>query len=324
MGKYKVQAVEYGRLKTHRVLQNEGGPCPLIGIFNTLLLRGNVTLGSMQFTITFEQMIEHIKTYFQRELQRQSFSNVDAERTANVIKNYEDASKFFPKLEKGLDINVRFDEPDAFEFTSQVAMFDLYNIRLFHVWCVDPQHKALEWVRKQTYNELTSFILSEPPDDLKDQEVELAILEQKKDLARTFLKDTSGQLTAHGLFRLHEKIREDELCILFRNNHFATIVKHNKKLYSLVTDEGLCLENPRVFWQSLQTLDGDDCFLASDFLPLDAIRWKPQIPVAPVQSSAQNPNDPSFVQQQQRALNYYKKKNTKAKRKSKDKNCAIM
>ena len=39
----------------------------------------------------------------------------------------------------GVDVNVRFTDFDKFEFTDEVAIFDLLGIPLVHGWLVDPQ-----------------------------------------------------------------------------------------------------------------------------------------------------------------------------------------
>lgn len=51
---------------------------------------------------------------------------------ANYLRNYEDTVALLPRLEAGLDINVHFDSCCAFEFTTQLAMFDQFDVRLFH------------------------------------------------------------------------------------------------------------------------------------------------------------------------------------------------
>ena len=38
-----------------------------------------------------------------------------------------------------MDVNVRFTGIDSFEFTDEVAVFDLLGMQLVHGWLVDPQ-----------------------------------------------------------------------------------------------------------------------------------------------------------------------------------------
>ena len=42
-----------------------------------------------------------------------------------------------------MDVNVRFTGIDAFEFTDEVAIFDLLGMPLVHGWLVDPQVSLL-------------------------------------------------------------------------------------------------------------------------------------------------------------------------------------
>jgi len=325
------QVVWEENTKSHRVLQELEGPCPLIGIFNVLLLRGSVRLNPQLALISFQEMIDHIKRYFELRLGERAFRDIDSQRTANDIKNFEDARKHFPNLEKGLDINVKFSEPDAFEFTTEVAMFDIYNIRLVHVWTVDPQKKNLAFIREQSYNELTSFILSELDEKSDLSDTDIAIDQQRKNLARQFLEETQSQMTVHGLFRLHEMINEEEVCVLFRNNHFATITKHKGKIYALVTDSGLVNDTRRCYWQSLSTLDGDSVFFDSSFRSLrsnildSAISSPDYVDHKSILEPAGNiPAREQFYSQQQDALDYYKRQHGKKKNVSKKSNCALM
>ncbi len=46
-------------------------------------------------------------------------------------------------------------------------------------------------------------------------------------VAEEFLERSASQLTVHGLCELSESLREGQLAVLFRNNHFNTIYKKN-------------------------------------------------------------------------------------------------
>lgn len=45
-------------------------------------------------------------------------------------------------------------------------------------------------------------------------------------LAEEFLNQTASQLTNYGLSQLIRHIKDDEISILFRNNHFITMYRH--------------------------------------------------------------------------------------------------
>ena len=44
-------------------------------------------------------------------------------------------------------------------------------------------------------------------------------------IIETFLERSASQLTYHGLSELSQSLAEDEIGVLFRNNHFSTIYK---------------------------------------------------------------------------------------------------
>ena len=46
-------------------------------------------------------------------------------------------------------------------------------------------------------------------------------------VAQNYLEESASQLTYHGLCELGTKMKENELAIFFRNNHFSTIHKRN-------------------------------------------------------------------------------------------------
>lgn len=57
-------------------------------------------------------------------------------------------------------------------------------------------------------------------------------------LVKTFLEENATQLTYYGLTRLNEHLRIGQAAVLFRNDHFATILKLKKGIVCLLTDQG--------------------------------------------------------------------------------------
>lgn len=54
--------------------------------------------------------------------------------------------KLLPRLQYGLDVNVRFNSVRGFEFTEEMAAFDLTGITLLHGWVLDPEDKrTVSW-----------------------------------------------------------------------------------------------------------------------------------------------------------------------------------
>ncbi|CAN1332780.1 Ubiquitin carboxyl-terminal hydrolase MINDY-2 [Linum perenne] len=87
---------------------------------------------------------------------------------------------------------------------------------------------------------------------------------QQGELIRNFLKNSASQLTFYGLFRLQDGLKERELCVFFRNNHFSTMFKLKGELYLLATDQGYLNQHDLV-WEKLNQVNGDTLFMTYNF-----------------------------------------------------------
>ncbi|KAF8032937.1 hypothetical protein BT93_D1737 [Corymbia citriodora subsp. variegata] len=87
---------------------------------------------------------------------------------------------------------------------------------------------------------------------------------QQGEFVRNFLKSNASQLTFNGLFKLQEGLKERELCVFFRNNHFSTMFKYEGQLYLLATDQGY-INQPDLVWEELSEVNGDTSFKTSNF-----------------------------------------------------------
>merc|ERR1711977_238240 len=79
-----------------------------------------------------------------------------------------------------------------------------------------------------------------------------------------FLQATSSQLTYHGLAELHRELKEGQLAVFFRNNHYSVLHKHEGLLYNLVTDEGYA-HHSTICWELLENIEGDSDFFDHRF-----------------------------------------------------------
>ena len=97
--------------------------------------------------------------------ERMAKMEASEEYRANVQQNIADAIALLPKLATGVDVNVRFDHIRAFEFTHDVAIFDLLDIRLVHGWLIDPQVYTSGAACKCSFQKFISihFASSAPP-----------------------------------------------------------------------------------------------------------------------------------------------------------------
>lgn len=231
------------------VLQSENGPCPLIAVFNTLQIQGKIA----KITKPRIQAAELCSLFgnFLLDLAQQRSGNV--EHTEHYIV---DCLERFGKIQTGVDVNVKFNSVRGFEYTADLAMFDMAGVRLLHGWLIDPQDKVLtELVGDMTYNQIVEVAMSKCDSETVQEMNESLILQEH--LATT-------QLTVYGLCELHQVLGQNESCVLFRNNHFNTLVKHNDMLYVLVSDVGW--ENdPNVVWETLENTDNNSTFVDGGF-----------------------------------------------------------
>ncbi|KAK1374438.1 ubiquitin carboxyl-terminal hydrolase MINDY-1-like [Heracleum sosnowskyi] len=87
---------------------------------------------------------------------------------------------------------------------------------------------------------------------------------QQGELIKDFLKTNASQLTVYGLIRLQEELKERELCVFFRNNHFNTMFKFGGQLYLLATDQGY-INQPDLVWEMLNEVNGNTVFVTGTF-----------------------------------------------------------
>ncbi|XP_030042892.1 ubiquitin carboxyl-terminal hydrolase MINDY-1 isoform X2 [Microcaecilia unicolor] len=251
---YFVKWITWRGERTPIITQNENGPCPLLAIVNILFLRWKVTLPPQKEVITSEELMAHLgDCLLSIKPQEQSEA-----LQLNFQQNVSDAMMVLPRLSTGLDVNVRFTGVSDFEYTPECIVFDLLNIPLYHGWLPEPQGpEVLQAVGKLSYNQLVEKIITCKHSGDPNLVTEGLIAEQ-------FLESTAAQLTYHGLCELMATVKEGELSVFFRNNHFSTMIKHQGHLYLLVTDQGF-LQEEKVTWESLHNVEGDSCFCDSQF-----------------------------------------------------------
>ncbi|KAH9285763.1 Uncharacterized protein ECG_00570 [Echinococcus granulosus] len=251
---HQVKWISFNGSKVPIITQNENGPCPMIAITNFLLLRGKLTLPANHEVVSSDLIIAALSD----ELLSHSTVDWDEGTRLNYEENLSSALSIFPSLQTGLDINVRFTGVSDFEYTPALTVFDLFRIPLYHGWVADPQDRDLvEALRNQTYNQVVEMII-----DYKSSSDPARV--EKSLLAEEFLETAASQLTMHGLCELSEHLQENQLAVLFRNNHFNTIYKKAGRIYVLVTDVGFVSE-PNFVWETLNNIDGDSQFVDGDF-----------------------------------------------------------
>jgi len=125
--------------------QNEFGPCALLGVVNALLLRGTLKISSDHGALTLQDVLARLAD---RLVESNQVDNPD------VRAALDGAVTRLPTLAEGLDVNVKF-AGGLFEFTSDLAIFDLLDVRLVHGWRVDGENEpeTAEALGSRSYNE---------------------------------------------------------------------------------------------------------------------------------------------------------------------------
>ncbi|XP_021232216.1 ubiquitin carboxyl-terminal hydrolase MINDY-1 isoform X2 [Numida meleagris] len=251
---YCVKWITWKGERTPIITQSENGPCPLLAIMNILFLQWKVKLPPQKEVVTSDELMAHLGDCILSIRPQEKSEGLQL----NFQQNVNDTMMVLPKLSTGLDVNVRFTGVSDFEYTPECIVFDLLNIPLYHGWLVDPQNpEVVRAVGKLSYNQLVEKIITCKHSGDSNLVTEGLIAEQ-------FLESTASQLTYHGLCELTAAVKEEELSVFFRNNHFSTMIKHKGHLYLLVTDQGF-LQEERVVWESLHNVDGDSCFCDTQF-----------------------------------------------------------
>ncbi|RMX65783.1 hypothetical protein KXD40_004627 [Peronospora effusa] len=121
---------------------------------------------------------------------------------------------------------------------------------------------------------------------------------QEGPVLENFFNSTASQLTFYGLVKLQEGLRERQLCVFFRNNHFSTLFKFDGALYLLVTDAGY-LDEPTVVWELLNEIDGDTEYLDAQFRPVTSSEQQKNILTQQQQQREQEKEEEQALQNAQ-------------------------
>lgn len=282
---YDVKWIIWNERSCPVITQNENGPCPLISILNVLLLRGSSKISLIEGceVVTSEQLMEFLADTIVQSIPKE-MSN---ERRLDYEANMNEAIGILPKMQTGLDVNVRFTGVRDFEYTPECIIFDLLNISLYHGWLVDPANEMdlCSVIQQLSYNQLVEKIIS-------DKTSEDSNLVAQSLLAQQFLESSASQLTYHGLVELNSNLKDGEIAVFFRNNHFSTILKRKEEMFILVTDQGF-LKEPKVVWETLDSVDGDVLFVDETF---QVVPPKPEPEVG--QAASNSPTVPLTQEQQ--------------------------
>jgi hypothetical protein len=251
---FRLKPIEFLGSRLSILCQNENGPCPLLAIANVLILRGMIRFHPDIRSATLAEVVDRVAD---KVFELNAISE-DADVAARQTNQLQSVIHLIPQLQRGLDVNVRFDDVRSFEYTQAFDVFDAFGINLYHGWVPDPQAVDVHSVvHRSSYNEVTVKVAQFQTGGGGVSEAEGHVLEN-------FLRETAAQLTFYGLMRLYEVVNERELGVFFRNDHFSTLFRYKDKLYSLVTDLGYERQT-NVVWELLDSIDGNTEFVSAVF-----------------------------------------------------------
>jgi hypothetical protein len=246
----------------HILMQNENGPCPLLAAANVLLLKGSISLPSNFIgagVVTIDQLVNVLA---EKILTNQSASE----------NHIQEVMQIFPSLQFGMDVNPKFTAgPTGVEYTLGLNAFDLLHIELVHGWLIQPESPEYSLIVDRTYNQLVNLVIEgndagaalqqNPHADNRD---ELSTKANEGSIIHSFLESSGHQLTQYGLIVLYEYMKDGQMAVFFRNNHFNTLTKYEGHLYLLVTDIGYAAVG-NIVWEKLDVINGDTEYVGQDF-----------------------------------------------------------
>eukprot|EP00608_Synchroma_pusillum_P003509 CAMPEP_0198432854 /NCGR_PEP_ID=MMETSP1452-20131203/24385_1 /TAXON_ID=1181717 /ORGANISM="Synchroma pusillum, Strain CCMP3072" /LENGTH=178 /DNA_ID=CAMNT_0044153339 /DNA_START=56 /DNA_END=589 /DNA_ORIENTATION=+ len=147
---YRLRKINFLGRQHVVICQAENGPCPLIALSNVLLLTKRLEIHSDLSFISMPELI----TLVANRLFESNPPLADEALQLNQQQQLDAVVNMLPRLQYGLDVNLKFTDVDAFEFTEELAAFDLLDVHLYHGWLVDPQEEAASVVGGLSYNQL--------------------------------------------------------------------------------------------------------------------------------------------------------------------------
>ena len=292
---FALKRVNFEGRAEHIVCQCDNGPCPLIAIVNILLLERRATLEPTTIArhfVTIDELVQLVAEVLLTAGISQTPSEGRQVQVNSVL-------ELLPSLSRGLDLNIFFNHCRGFEYTSALDVFDSLGIGLVHGWLVDPQMiEVVQAMQGMSYNqvmfELAAARTEHPTPPVAAAAaaaaaagagtgtgkgtVEAAAAQaspppspaapsprlQRVRVLEEFLRDSASQLSYHGLAQLYAALEKGGLSVLFRNNHFAVILRRHERLFLLVTDAGF-VDNEDIVWEGLDV--SDSAFYDSSFRP---------------------------------------------------------
>jgi len=347
---YSLRSIVFRGKSAQIVVQNENGPCPFIAICNVLFLRQYIALPPDAVSVTLSELLNLVTDFLfeKRGLSQNAdmqyqlddvvrhLPSLQVGMDVNVRFRSVDAYEFMPAMVCFDAFNIQMvhgwvldaADPDFAEVVGNSSYNALTDLLIARNEILDQREKraAAEQAQKDKADkppeagaedgEADGDKTEEPKqeEELKPEDPKKRIEDdeviRKASVAEQFLEQTAGQLTYTGLIELNKVIKEGELCVLFRNNHFSTLTKHQNRLFCLLTDVGYA-DVPEAVWELLAEIDGDMHIVNSQFQAprsfgrqgniMNAAAGRQEPPREPAPQPQQLPHQPDVSRQQMEA-----------------------
>ncbi|EAW14936.1 DUF544 domain protein [Aspergillus clavatus NRRL 1] len=269
-----------GKLRESPILvQNQNGPCPLLALVNTLVLRADQdtqppivralqTKEQISLGLLIEALFDELTTRL----------GPDGE-----LPDIEALSRFLTMLHTGMNVNPRLtlESNEAFGTflkTGDIRLYSTFGVPLVHGWIATPATEADEAFRRLAQYHEDVQMLPFRKQELEDRVFrgdtltweEEQVIKDIQAIEKFTDVENATQLSAFGLKHLTEMMPPGSFAILFRNDHFSTLYKHpqRRELFTLVTDAGYS-SHAEVVWECLIDVNGSNStFFAGDFRPV--------------------------------------------------------
>lgn len=253
------------------LLQEENGPCPLLAIVNTLLLKEDIEARTTRLdSVNADNGSMHKTQAIRNLLQSGDKNSVNMQDLINVLVDYlrtysgldpatiAVVESHLPALVSGLDVDLNLTDGTCSQEGLAHQLFEAFEIVFVHGWCREPDPRSIidtVFNDLQTYDALQDFQLRESTEVAAE--------------VQNWLLANGTQLTEYGLKKLDLVMSADLVSVFFRNNHFSTLYKGaDHDFYLLITDREFS-KHEKYVWQSLNSVSGgEDLFFTGDLLPI--------------------------------------------------------
>lgn len=207
------------------LLQKHDGPCLLIAIFNSLVIKGKVSIKSGIY----------------------SSSSI-----INIIQDYNPEVHELEKVVNGYYVNPSFNS--CTDFIDYPEFLNKLGIRLMHSMIPSKWQMKYSVIKNCNYDSLVNQIV-----ELDSSKHCSSLLRALK----SWYSKISKQITQAGVKQIEKEIQEGEALIYFRKSHFACIYKYSNHVYSLLTFRGHWSKN--CVWSSLPSANEERQYFDMNF-----------------------------------------------------------